>query len=58
MAMKVLYLIIDGTATAPKELIELHALEHEVETVDLTESHVSYESVLKKIFDADKVVSW
>ncbi|HEY5682216.1 MAG TPA: hypothetical protein VIR61_00895 [Sulfuricaulis sp.] len=56
--MKVLYLIIDGTATAPKKLIEMQALEHEVETVDLTEAHVSYDSVLKKIFDADKVISW
>lgn len=56
--MKVLYLFIDGTATAPKELIEMQTLEHEIETVDLAQPNVSYESVLKKVFDADKVISW
>ncbi len=56
--MKVLYLFFDGAATAPKELIEMQTLEHEVETVDLAQPNVSYESVLKKIFDADKVISW
>ena len=56
--MKVLYLLTDGAAVAPTQLIEMQALEHEVEIVDLTEPDVSYESVVKKIFDVDRVVSW
>lgn len=56
--MKVLYLLVDGPATAPKELIETQGLEHEVETVDLAQSHLSYESVVEKIFAADRVISW
>ncbi|MDH5513013.1 MAG: hypothetical protein OEY27_07365 [Gammaproteobacteria bacterium] len=56
--MKILYLLTDGAAVAPTQLIEMQALEHEVEIVDLTEPDVSYESVVKKIFDVDRVVSW
>jgi len=56
--VKVLYLLTDGAAVAPTELIEMQALEHEVEIIDLTEPNVSYESVVKKIFDVDKVISW
>ena len=53
-----MYLLTDGAAVAPTQLIEMQALEHEVEIVDLTEPDVSYESVVKKIFDVDRVVSW
>jgi len=56
--VKILYLLTDGAAVAPTQLIEMQALEHEVEIVDLTEPDVSYESVVKKIFDVDRVVSW
>jgi hypothetical protein len=56
--MKVLYLLIDGPATAPKALIEAQGLEHAVETVDLAQPNVPYESVVEKIFAADRVISW
>lgn len=53
-----LFLLTDGLATAPGELIEIQAREYEVEVVDLARPDISYEVVVDKVFDADKVVSW
>jgi len=58
LTVKVLYILTDGPNPLPTWLIEMQSEDNDVEIIDLSEGNVSYEELVEKLFDADKVISW
>ncbi|MEE8343160.1 MAG: hypothetical protein V3R51_05095 [Gammaproteobacteria bacterium] len=58
LTVKVLYILTDGLNPLPTWLIEMQSEDNDVEIIDLSEGNVSYEDLVEKLFDADKVISW
>jgi len=56
--MHVLCLLRDGPVADASRWTEALARSHEVELVDLAIPGLSYEALLKRIFAADRVISW
>lgn len=51
-------MLVDGPGTASDDIVKLQAAEHDVEVVDLSSPGISYDDLIEKIFQSDKVVSW
>jgi hypothetical protein len=56
--MKILYIFNDGPDEKATKLIEEQKKDNEVETVDLTNKGISYDELVDKIEQCDKVSSW
>ena len=56
--MKILYIFNDGPDEKATKLIEEQKKDNEVETVDLTNKGISYDELIDKIEQCDKVISW
>lgn len=56
--MKILHILNDGPNADAQSIIDEHGKEHEVEVIDLAESSISYEALVGKIEQCDKVISW
>ena len=56
--MKILYIFNDGPDEKAMTLIEEQKNDNEVETVDLTNKETSYDELVDKIEQCDKVISW
>ncbi len=55
--MRVLYILRDEPDETVSKLIEFHGKDHEVNVVRLGED-ISYDELVDKIFQYDKVISW
>ncbi|MCK4586138.1 MAG: hypothetical protein KAU29_02290 [Gammaproteobacteria bacterium] len=56
--MKILYIFNDGPDEKATKLIEEQKNDNEIETVDLTNKETSYDELVDKIEQCDKVISW
>jgi hypothetical protein len=56
--MKILYIFNDGPDEKARKLIEEQRNDNEVETIDLTNKETSYDELVDKIEQCDKVISW
>lgn len=56
--MKILYLLKDGPDAMSDGIAEEQSREHLVEIIDLSSKEISYETVIDRIFDCDRVISW
>ncbi len=56
--MYILHILNDGPTAFSDQVIDVHAKECHVETVDLTQKEVPYEDLVDKIFSCDQVISW
>lgn len=56
--MKILHILNDGGNPLAERTARLQAENNEVDTIDLSASGLSYESVIDAIFAHDQVISW
>ena len=56
--MKILHILNDGPDDDAMLIIGEHKKEHEVEIVDLSQKAMSYDDLVDKIEQCDKVISW
>ncbi len=56
--MKILHILNDGPSTLSAQIISVQAVDHEVTTIDLSGNELTYETVVDRIFAADRVISW
>ncbi len=56
--MKILHILNDGDDPLYMEVIEAMAKEDKREIIDLSKTGLSYDEIIDKIFDSDKVISW
>jgi hypothetical protein len=56
--MKILHIFNDGPDDDATLIVENHKKENEVEIVDLTQKTMSYDDLIDKIEQCDKVISW
>lgn len=56
--MKILHILSDGVDENAKTIIDAQKKEHEIEIVDLTQKVISYDELVDKIEQCDKVISW
>ena len=53
-----IYILSDGVDENAKTIIDEQEKEHEIEIVDLTQKVISYDELVDKIEQCDKVISW
>ena len=56
--MKILHILTNGPNADAQIIIDVHEKEHEVEVINLTEKDISYDALVDKIEQCDKVISW
>ena len=56
--MRILHILNDGDEPFYSEIIEAMASEDTREIIDLSKMDLSYDDIIDKIFDSDKVISW
>lgn len=56
--MKVLHILNDGVDDDAKEIIAHHVKSNEVEVIDLSDLRISYDELVDRIEQCDKVISW
>jgi len=56
--MKILTILNNGSQYEPNELIENLKEQHQVEVVKLNDEKLSYDELVVKIEQCDKVISW
>lgn len=56
--MKILHIFNDGPDDGAMLIVEEHKKKHEVEIVDLSQKAMSYDDLIDRIEQCDKVVSW
>jgi hypothetical protein len=56
--MKILHILTNGSNADAQIIIDVHEKEHEVEVINLTEKDISYDALVDKIEQCDKVISW
>ena len=56
--MKVLHILNDGPDDDAKNIIAHHSENHDVEVIDLTNIDISYDELVDRIEQCDKVISW
>ncbi|MDH5392567.1 MAG: hypothetical protein OEY11_05210 [Gammaproteobacteria bacterium] len=56
--MKVLHILNDGPDSDAEHIITHHSEHHEVEVIDLTAMRISYDELVERIEQCDKVISW
>jgi acyl-CoA synthetase (AMP-forming)/AMP-acid ligase II len=56
--MKILHILNDGPDDDAKIIIAQQSKNNDVETIDLTDLRISYEELLDRIEQCDKVISW
>ena len=56
--MKVLHILTDGDDENAGIIINAQEKEHEIEIVDLTQKVISYDELVDKIGQCNKVISW
>ena len=56
--MKILHILNDGPNADAQTIIDVHEKEHEVEVINLREKDISYDALVDKIEQCDKVISW
>lgn len=55
---KILHLLSDGPDALAECIVAVQAREHEVAVLDLAAKAVSYDELVRRIFDCDRVVCW
>ncbi len=55
--MKILEILRSEPSDVVKKIIEIHKQEHDVEVFELYKNK-DYSTLVDKIFEADKVISW
>jgi len=56
--MKVLHILNDGPDVDVEIIIEHQSENNDVEVIDLTEMNISYDEIVDRIEQCDKVISW
>ena len=56
--MKIIHILIDGPDADVEVLIAEYDKEQETEVIDLSQGEVSYDELVDKIEQSDKVISW
>lgn len=56
--MKILTILNDESEQEPKQLVENMQEQHQVEVVKLDDKQLSYDDLVDKIEQCDKVMSW
>ena len=56
--MKILHILNDGPDENAKTIIDEQVKDNEVEIFDLTQKVISYDELVDKIEQCDKVISW
>lgn len=56
--MKILHILNDGSNALAERIARIQAEDNEVDFIDLSESNLSYESVIEAVFSHDRVISW
>lgn len=56
--MKILYIFKNGPDEKATKIIEEQKKDNELETLDLNNKEISYEELVDKIEQCDKVISW
>ena len=56
--MKILHILNDAVDDDAKEIIAHHSENNDVEIVDLTDMRISYDELVNRIEQCDKVISW
>ena len=56
--MKVLHILNDGPDEDAKNIIAHHSENNDVEVIDLTDMEISYDELVDRIEQCDKVISW
>ena len=56
--MKVLHILNDGSDEDAKNIIAHHSENNDVEVIDLTDMEISYDELVDRIEQCDKVISW
>jgi len=56
--MKILNILVNGQNDDAELIINEHKTEHDVEVIDLSKGEVSYDELVDKIEQCDKVISW
>ena len=55
--MKVMHILVDGPDDDAAAIIE-YEKEEDIEVVDLSQEEISYDELVDKIEQCDKVISW
>ena len=56
--MKVLHILNHGPDDDANDIIAHHSENHEIDIVDLTDMGISYDELVDRIEQCDKVISW
>lgn len=56
--MKILHILVDGPTADAEPIIDEQRKEHDVEVVDLSAGGMSYDVLVDKIAECDRVVAW
>ena len=55
--MKIMHILVDGPNDDAESIIE-YEKEEDIEVIDLSQEGVSYDELVDKIEQCDKVISW
>lgn len=55
--MKIMHILVDGPDDDAKSIIE-YERDEEIDIVDLSHGEISYDELVDKIEQCDKVISW
>lgn len=56
--MKILHILKHAPDVSTKKIIEVHAAEHQVKTIELFKGPVAYDALIRDVFSHDKVFCW
>lgn len=56
--MKVLHILNDGSDEDAKNIIEHHSENNDLEVINLKDIDISYDELVDRIEQCDKVISW
>ena len=56
--MKIIHILVDGPDEDAESVITEYEKEEDAEVIDLSQGGVSYDELVDKIEQSDKVISW
>ncbi len=56
--MNILHILKSTPDASTKKIIEIHAVGHQVKTIELYKGSISYDKLVADVFAHDKVFSW
>lgn len=56
--MKILHILKKTPDASTKKIIEIHAAENQVKTIELFKGGISYDALVADVFSHDKVFCW